>query len=114
MKAALVTDASFCELTGSAAWAAWAESERRQILVGNALPGRHGAVNPVEMRAVALGRGVAIKRGLIARGDHFTLQTDSTHAAGRLMPSHLSRRNKMRARRGLPIVPPQHPDNGSP
>jgi ribonuclease HI len=109
----ITTDASYCERTRAAGWAAWAESERGRFFGGNALPGSFSCVNSVEVAAALRGLEIAVERGIVAAGDHFTLQTDSQHAAGRLHPSYQTRRNRLRSRRGLEPLPRQQPPDAT-
>lgn len=99
----LTTDASLCYQTRAGAWGAIARRGKRSASFGAALPGRFGAVNGLELHAVAHGLVAAIEAGIIRRGDHVVVQTDSQHAASRINPNYVSRRNKRRLRRGHPI-----------
>ena len=114
MRVTLTTDASLCYVTRAAAWAAWAQSERGRFFGGNVLPGSHSSINPVEAWAAQRGLKAAVDRGIVAAGDHVILQTDSHHVATRLQPDYRSLRDKRREKRGLPPIPPQERDNGSP
>jgi hypothetical protein len=100
MRVTLTTDASFCDLTRAAGWAAWAQSERGRFFGGNAV--QCGAANSAEMQAAARGLRIALERGIFLAGDHVVLQTDSLHVATRLGNTYLSRRQRARRRRGLP------------
>lgn len=120
MKVRLTTDASFCERTRVAAWAAVATSDRGRATAGGVLPGSFSCVNSAEIWAVAHGLNMAIDRGIICDSDHVIVQTDSLHAATRLQITYTTARARRRARRGLG-EPPAHkadshskPDKGSP
>jgi len=102
MIALLVTDASYCQITRTGAWAVWAESNRGRVFGGNALAGSSGGSNSAEMHAAVRGLDAAIKHGVVASGDHVVFQTDSNYVACRLRPDYQSRRSRHRSRRGLP------------
>jgi ribonuclease HI len=79
MLVTILTDASWCPDTGAAGYGYWIASGRGKRPGGNTM---RRASNPThaEMMAIANGLTLAVKAGLVERGDDVLVQTDSTDA----------------------------------
>ena len=99
----LTTDASLCEETRTGAWGAIVRGRNGYMERGSAFAGKFSGINGLEMHAIAMGLRMAVDHGALAPGDHLVLQTDSSHAAHRMRPDYISRRNRRRLKRGQPI-----------
>lgn len=98
----IVTDASFCDATRIAAWAAWIKSERGNFFGGNAFPESHTDINGAELKAVAHAFRIGIKREIILDGDQVNLQTDSRYVEQRMSRGFMTKAEYKRWGNGKP------------
>jgi hypothetical protein len=107
----IVSDASLCVATRSAGWAgAVINPDGSFFVTSGPLTKRCGSANSAEAEAMAMAVQWAIGSGHVKDGDVVLLATDSHDLHRRLAGVHVSRRNKIRLRRGLPL--PAH-DTGA-
>lgn len=82
MYATLLTDASWCPHTGAGGYGFWIACERAKLPGGGSFKGKVEGSNAAELMAIVNSVYHIVTGGIVQRGDHILIQTDSLAAIG--------------------------------
>jgi ribonuclease HI len=112
----VLSDASFCDRTRAAGWAAAVIApDGKTHVTSGLIAEKCGCANSAEGKAMVHALRWALEHGYLKTGSSALLATDSDHLVVRLNGTHTPRKRRKLLRRGI-AMPPPGPDrhNGSP
>lgn len=77
MLVTIFSDAGLCDITGAASWGGWAKSARGTARGGGILRDDVRCTAVAEARAITNAVHMALREGIVQRGDRLLLQTDN-------------------------------------